>query len=61
MKLIELTGILTLLFTVTLVNAQTTTQWGPNGYVKIENGSGGFNANEKVAIDLVETTTKQVT
>jgi hypothetical protein len=45
MKLIELTGILTLLFTVTLVNAQTTTQWGPNGYVKIENGSGGFNAN----------------
>ena len=26
-------------------NAQTTTQWGPDGYVKIENGSGGFIAN----------------
>ena len=25
-------------------SAQTTTQWGPDGFVKIENGSGGFNA-----------------
>lgn len=25
--------------------AQVTTQWGPNGFVKIENNSGGFIAN----------------
>lgn len=31
------------------VNAQTTTQWGPDGYVKIENGSGGFSANLDLA------------
>lgn len=33
-----------MLLTATLSNAQQTTQWGPDGFVKIENGSGGFNA-----------------
>jgi hypothetical protein len=32
-------------FYFTKVNAQTTTQWGPDGFVKIEEGSGGFIAN----------------
>lgn len=27
------------------LNAQVTTQWGPDGYVKIENGSGGMEAD----------------
>jgi len=34
-----------LLLTATFTNAQVTTQWGPDGYVKIENNSGGFIAN----------------
>ena len=34
-----------MLITATFTNAQITTQWGPDGFVKIENGSGGFNAN----------------
>lgn len=34
-----------ILFTSLLTNAQVSTQWGPNGFVKIENGSGGFFAN----------------
>jgi len=33
------------LFFVANLSAQVTTQWGPDGFVKIENGSGGFNAN----------------
>lgn len=40
-----MTSIIALLFTATITNAQITTQWGPDGFVKIENGSGGFNAN----------------
>lgn len=39
---ISLTSIITLLFTGTFLNAQVTTQWGPDGFVKIEEGSGGF-------------------
>jgi hypothetical protein len=31
-----------LLLTATFTNAQLTTQWGPDGFVKIEEGSGGF-------------------
>ena len=30
------------LLTLNQIIAQTTTQWGPDGFVKIENGSGGF-------------------
>lgn len=45
MRYYRLTTIITLLLTATFTNAQVTTQWGPDGYVKIENGSGGFNAN----------------
>ena len=45
MRYYRLTIIITLLLTATFTNAQVTTQWGPDGYVKIENGSGGFNAN----------------
>ena len=29
---------------ISIANAQVTTQWGPDGFVKIENGSGGFEA-----------------
>ena len=44
MKFNLLLGI-TLLFCTTNLFAQTTTtQWGPDGFVKIEEGSGGFNA-----------------
>jgi hypothetical protein len=32
-------------FTATIAFTQVTTQWGPDGFVKIENGSGGFNAD----------------
>ena len=45
MRYYRLTTIITLLLTATFTNAQVTTQWGPDGFVKIENGSGGFNAN----------------
>lgn len=38
----RLTTIITLLLTATFTNAQLTTQWGPDGFVKIEEGSGGF-------------------
>jgi hypothetical protein len=44
MKL-RLIGIIVLVFSVKYSNAQATTQWGPDGYVKIENNSGGFVAN----------------
>jgi hypothetical protein len=44
-RFMKLTSITALLFTATITNAQITTQWGPDGFVKIENGSGGFNAN----------------
>jgi hypothetical protein len=44
MKL-RLIGIIVLVFSVKYSNAQVTTQWGPDGYVKIENNSGGFVAN----------------
>lgn len=45
LRLIKTFGIATFLFATTNLNAQVTTQWGPDGNVKIENGSGGFNAN----------------
>ncbi|MDW5290205.1 FG-GAP-like repeat-containing protein [Formosa sp. PL04] len=45
MKYYKLTTIITLLLTATFTNAQVTTQWGPDGFVKIENNSGGFIAN----------------
>jgi hypothetical protein len=38
-------GFITFLFIVNAANAQLTTQWGPDGFVKIENNSGGFVAN----------------
>ncbi len=44
-KLIKTLGIIALLFSNNYSNAQVTTQWGPDGYVKIENNSGGFIAN----------------
>jgi hypothetical protein len=45
MKYYKLTSIIIFLYTVTSINAQVTTQWGPDGFVKIENNSGGFIAN----------------
>ena len=42
MRYYKLTTIITLLLTATFTNAQITTQWGPDGFVKIEEGSGGF-------------------
>ena len=42
MRYYKLTTIITLLLTATFTNAQVTTQWGPDGFVKIEEGSGGF-------------------
>lgn len=33
------------LFLVTTIHAQTTTQWGADGFVKIENGLAGLNSN----------------
>ena len=42
---IKILGIITLLFSMKYGNAQVTAQWGPDGYVKIENNSGGFVAN----------------
>jgi len=43
------TSIIALLFAATITNAQVTTQWGPDGFVKIENGSGGFIASVSAA------------
>tara|TARA_R110000868_G_scaffold113925_1_gene305691 strand:- start:33 stop:452 length:420 start_codon:yes stop_codon:yes gene_type:complete len=43
-KLIILISINILIFLTTTVNAQITRQWGPDGFVKIEEGSGGFSA-----------------
>ena len=37
--------IIVLLFLANSLFSQTTTQWGPDGFVKIENGSGGFVAS----------------
>lgn len=45
MKHYKLSTIITLLLASTFTNAQITTQWGPDGFVKIENNSGGFVAN----------------
>ncbi|MDB4163242.1 FG-GAP-like repeat-containing protein [Saprospiraceae bacterium] len=42
MKYYKLTTIITLLLTANFTHAQLTTQWGPDGFVKIEEGSGGF-------------------
>lgn len=43
MKRISITLVVLLgLFTGTKLSAQITTQWGPDGYVRIENGSGGL-------------------
>lgn len=42
MRYYKLKTIITLLLTATFTNAQVTTQWGPDGFVKIEEGSGGF-------------------
>lgn len=42
LKLATICGIVTFLFAVTTLNAQITTQWGPDDFVKIEEGSGGF-------------------
>lgn len=38
-------GIAAFLFLVFNLEAQVATQWGPDDFVKIENGSNGFNAN----------------
>jgi len=37
--------VLIVLFSITNLNAQISTQWGPDGFVKIENGSGGMMAD----------------
>lgn len=37
--------VLFMFFSTSNLNAQTTVQWGPDGYVKIENGSGGMEAD----------------
>lgn len=42
--LLQLLGLIVLLG-VNHINAQVTRQWGPDGYVKIENGSGGMVAD----------------
>ena len=44
-RCIRLTMVLALFFHATFSVAQVTTQWGPDGYVKIEEGSGGFIAD----------------
>jgi len=48
-RFIKRTSIIALLFAATITNAQVTTQWGPDGFVKIENGSGGFIASVSAA------------
>lgn len=45
MKYYKLSTIIILLLASTFTSAQITTQWGPDGFVKIENNSGGFVAN----------------
>lgn len=45
LRSITLFGIITFLVSVTSINAQTSTQWGPDGFVRIENNSGGLIAN----------------
>ena len=42
MKFISLFAVLLLSFCTASVFAQISTQWGPNGFIKIEEGSGGF-------------------
>jgi len=37
--------VFTMLYTGIQLNAQDITQWGPDGFVKIENGSGGMMAD----------------
>jgi hypothetical protein len=44
LSIIRTLGIASFLFATTNLIAQVTTQWGPDGFVKIEEGSGGFNA-----------------
>ena len=44
-KTITLFILSSITFYFTKVIAQTTTQWGPDGFVKIEEGLGGFFAN----------------
>lgn len=44
-KIITLFILTSIAFYVSKVTAQTTTQWGPDGFVKIEENSGGFFAN----------------
>lgn len=44
MKNYRMSSIISLLFIANIINAQVTTQWGSDGFVKIEEGSGGFNA-----------------
>ncbi|MFK7926468.1 MAG: FG-GAP-like repeat-containing protein [Bacteroidia bacterium] len=41
----RLVCIVTMLFTILSINGQITTQWGPDGFVKIENGLAGLNSN----------------
>lgn len=45
MRNYKLATIIALLLSATFTNAQVTTQWGPDGFVKIEEGSGGFFAS----------------
>lgn len=42
--LIQLVSLLVVLCSSTTLDAQLSTLWGPDGFVKIENGSGGFDA-----------------
>ncbi len=44
-KFIRLVGVITFLFVTTFSFAQVLTQWSADGFVKIENGSGGLEAN----------------
>ncbi|MFK7785833.1 MAG: FG-GAP-like repeat-containing protein [Crocinitomicaceae bacterium] len=43
-ELLKLISVITLIVASSYLNAQTSTQWGPDGFVKIEEGSGGFSA-----------------
>jgi hypothetical protein len=45
LRLIKTLRIIILLLSIKYGNAQVSTHWGPSGYVKIENNSGGFVAN----------------
>lgn len=44
-RFIQLIGVVAFFLIMTISNAQVTTQWGPDGFVKIEEGSGGFFAS----------------